>query len=697
MKLLKWTLAFIGLLIVLFIGVLLVIDPNDYRDEITTQAKDKAGINLNINGDIAWSIFPLGLELNKVQLLDQNQQTFTQFNNLVLQVDTMSLIALQPNIHTLLLDGLDLKLLKDKQGAANWDNLIKKSEDSTQGGAAEAKTNDVTDSSSAADSSENKSPAMSFLVEEIRISNANIQYVDEQSDQLVAIQNTNLTITDIALGQAFPINLSFETQSNLIGKQTIKTELKTLLNVDIENESIALSEFELSSANLKLLADIIINQYTSTPEVNGKIALQPFAVNALLSQFGQATIPTNNPEALKQVGLKTELTLKGDALSLNDILIKLDTSSWKGNANVNLATQALQLALDGDAITIDDYLPPSSEQADPTTASNDAEAEAPSTQTNAAEAPLLPLETIRGLNLDIALTQASLNANKLKFSDMDIALTAKDGLVTLKKANTKLFEGNITSQASINAKTDDVAWKGKLGVKDLNILEQVGTTELYGWQLGGAGNINLAAEVNSLGNTLPALQQQAKGLLDLKINDGAITGINLNKLACEGFASLNRESITKTDWPNETKFNALEASVKIDGNLIDSPKLLIENIGLQANGQGKVNLKEQSLAYYLDINPIGNLGDEACRVREKVQGIAIPLKCEGSFDTAPAKLCGLNTKKLGRIAEKLLKKEAERKVEKEVDRAIEKKLNKYIDKDSELGKALKDGLKGLFR
>ncbi|MBV2207505.1 MAG: AsmA family protein, partial [Pseudomonas sp.] len=48
------------LLIVVAAGFALthLFDPNDYKDEIRQLARDKAGLELTINGDIGWSLFP---------------------------------------------------------------------------------------------------------------------------------------------------------------------------------------------------------------------------------------------------------------------------------------------------------------------------------------------------------------------------------------------------------------------------------------------------------------------------------------------------------------------------------------------------------------------------------------------------------------------------------------------------------------
>ena len=47
----------------------LVIDPNDYRDEIGALVSERTGRSLNISGDLSLSVFPwLGIEVGEVSL-----------------------------------------------------------------------------------------------------------------------------------------------------------------------------------------------------------------------------------------------------------------------------------------------------------------------------------------------------------------------------------------------------------------------------------------------------------------------------------------------------------------------------------------------------------------------------------------------------------------------------------------------------
>lgn len=682
MKLIKWLLIAIAIVGALFSSLLVIIDPNDYREDIQLQAAKSAGVNLKIEGQIGWSLFPLGINLNQVTLQDQNLNTFTQFENLTLQVDTFSLIRLSPQIHTLLLQGLNVNLVKDEHGQGNWENLIDTSITSTKQPASETPAEQNTP-----DSSQTK---LDFTVNTIHIKDTQLSYKDEQSEQNFNVNSLSLLMQNIAMDKPFPVELSLQVSGSTFKDQQVPINAEGNIMLEPEIKKLTLDNLILSLANLAIKADLELQQNEHEGTAQGKLAIAPFDLNELLKNLGQPIIQTSNPDAFKKIGLTSTVNASNKKLQLNELKIQLDKSNWLGNFTLTNETQAIKLSLQGDSITVDDYLPPVSEQ--------DNAPPAKQNQTASSEHDdLLPLDTIRALDLDIAISQNELEIKNHPFKNIEILFNAKDGVINLKNASTQLFDGVISSTARIDARTDHVKWHKTLDIKELNYLESVDETEVFGWQLGGTGDLNLNADIQTLGNTLAKVKNNAKGNIHFELDKGAITGINMNKLACEGFASINRESITKTDWPNETQFNALSGDIQIKGQTITSPKLILENVGLRVSGKGQADMKAEDLEYHLDISPNGELGDNACRVHDKVKDVAIPILCKGTFITEPAKLCNLDYRRLGRIVEQMAKKEARRKAEKEVDRALDKQLDKVIDKDSELGKSLKDGLKGFFK
>ncbi|THG68108.1 AsmA family protein, partial [Pseudomonas sp. A-1] len=125
---------FLGLLL---LGLLLAIvalgfafthlfDPNDYKDEIRQLARDKANLELDLRGEIGWSLFPwLGLELRDTTLASAAtpQQPFAELDMLGFSVRVLPLLRREVQMSDIRIDGLKLSLERDAEGRGNWQDI----------------------------------------------------------------------------------------------------------------------------------------------------------------------------------------------------------------------------------------------------------------------------------------------------------------------------------------------------------------------------------------------------------------------------------------------------------------------------------------------------------------------------------------------------------------------------------------------
>ena len=118
-------LAILGLLLIIVaLGFALthLFDPNDYKDEIRDLARSKAGLELDIRGDIGWSLFPwLGLELHDTTLASAStpQQPLADLRMLGLSVRVMPLLRREVQMSDITPDGLNLALPRDENGTCD--------------------------------------------------------------------------------------------------------------------------------------------------------------------------------------------------------------------------------------------------------------------------------------------------------------------------------------------------------------------------------------------------------------------------------------------------------------------------------------------------------------------------------------------------------------------------------------------------
>jgi len=116
------------LLVVIAIALPFIVDPNDYKPEITQAVKQNTGRNLTLKGDIKLSVFPwLGLELGETRLSNARgfgKKPFVKMERIGIKVKLLPLLRRQVIVDKIILQGLQLNLARNRKGVTNWDDLL---------------------------------------------------------------------------------------------------------------------------------------------------------------------------------------------------------------------------------------------------------------------------------------------------------------------------------------------------------------------------------------------------------------------------------------------------------------------------------------------------------------------------------------------------------------------------------------------
>jgi AsmA protein len=390
-------------------------------------------------------------------------------------------------------------------------------------------------------------------------------------------------------------------------------------------------------------------------------------------------------------------------VALSELAITLDDTTFNGGGSYNLGTGGLVFDLNGDKLNADRYLPPTPEDAEgesETQAASDEpdDAQQQAAASNQPESDLLPLETLRTLLLDIDFALGELIVSNLTINEIKASTTAKDGLLKVDEFSGKLYDGSFGANVTIDARSDNPKYTVRSDVNNvqtLPLLTDLAEVDM----LSGGANLKLAVDTN--GNRMSALRSNANGDISFNLAEGEFRRMNLTRMACQGIALANQESLTTSDWGTTTPFNDMRGTLKIDGNTLNNTDLIAALAGMRLEGNGTVDLEQTELDYELGLRIIGEIHrDEACRVTEYVEDVVIPVECRGNFSEDPAGLCSFDGSRFRDTLKDIAANAARAKVKEETDRAkakAEEKVREEIDERlGEEGEKVKDALKGLF-
>ncbi|MCT8163271.1 MULTISPECIES: AsmA family protein [unclassified Pseudomonas] len=727
------------LLIIVALGFALthLFDPNDYKDEIRQLARNKAHVELTLNGDIGWSLFPwLGLELHDASIatLTDPKAPFADLQMLGLSVRVLPLLRREVQMSDVRVEGLNLTLARDEHGHGNWEDIGKPlpAENGTTPGTPAPATGEQP----APTPERSNERAVKLDIDSLTVNNARVQYTDAQTGKSYSAESIQLSTGPVHEGSNISLKasaflsasqpnikartelagdlrfdrklkrynfedmrLSGETSGEPLAGKTLSFSAQGQLLVDMGANVASWTGLKLSANQLRALGELNLRDLDKTPQLSGGLSIAQFDLRAFLDGIGQTLPPTTDPAALTKLELVSRLQGSPNALALEDLAVKLDDTSFAGRVAIeDFAKQAIRVQLKGDKFNADRYLPAKSEEAKGATAARQAEVEQQQTSVVAGSTPLpnaptqvawsndklLPVDRLRALDLQADLAFNALTLDQLPITDAQLQVTGQGGLVTLRTLRGGLYDGSFEAKGTVDVRpaVPQVGINTKINrVPVEHFIKPHGKDQTPPVK----GLLTLTSDLTASGNSQKALVDTLNGSAHFTINDGVLVNANLEQQLCQAIATLNRKTLSGEPRGKDTPFQELRGSLVVRNGVASNPDLKARIPGLTVNGHGDLDLRVLGMDYNIGVVVEGDqraMPDPACQVNERYVGVEVPLRCRGPLELG-AKACRLDQNGLGKVAAKLAGDRLKDK--------IDEKLGEKVSPE------LKDALKGLFK
>jgi AsmA protein len=646
-KFFKWLLivliAIVGLFTAVIIALPLLIDPNDFKDEITTAVKDQTGRTLKIEGDIKLSVFPwLGLQLGKTQLSNApgfDQQPMLKLENIKLGVKLLPLLRQELQTDETILQGLKVNLQRKANGQSNWDDLTT--------------TATKPDTSKSEDKKVSAAPLAAFAIGGLQLQDASIEWNDQQTQQHWQISNLDLSTGAIAWGKAFPLKLSLSAQAQHL---KVRAELKLATNVtlyktqqlrlqqlaleqrlwspqlpsspmtlqsklnqldfDPQGQTLKLKELQLQNEGLSIKANAAVDNLMSIPRYQAKITIPEFNPRQWLNRQ-KVALPKDLPaKALTRLQSQIHLTGSTQNLEVQRLEMTLDDSHLSGELSLpHLLPARYRYHLNLDKLDVDAYLPPKENKATATTPA-----------AGAAAATQLPMDLLRSLDVDGTFDIGQLKASNLRLQKIETRLTASKGLLRLHPLRAQLYQGQYDGDIQLNAQgtqpiisTNERLQQLALGplLKDF-----IGDDKFH-------GTTNLHAKLSTRGSDMDKLRQHLGGDLSTELKDGYLKGIDIDYAERKLRAQIKGEPIPpKPDKP-QTGFSKLEAAFSVKNGIAQTRTLTAQLPHARMQGTGNIDLVKEQLDMTLNFKFSSDVQGQAGKSYEELDRVALPVYLRG--------------------------------------------------------------------
>ncbi|WP_426211084.1 AsmA family protein [Pseudomonas sp. TWR2-1-1] len=720
------------LLIIVALGFALshLFDPNDYKDEIRQIARDKAHIELTLNGDIGWSLFPwLGLELHdaSVATLAAPNQPFADLQMLGLSVRVLPLLRKEVQMSDVRVEGLNLRLTRDKDGHGNWQDI-------GQPAPATASTDAGSPSTETANKPDSVSQPLKLDIDSLTVNNARVEYNDEQNGQQFSAESIQLSTGPIHEATSTPVKLTAFLGTNkpvmrvktevdgklrfdrvlkryqfedmkMVGEasgeplqgKTMTYAVQGQILVDLAANVAEWSGLKVSANQLRALGELKASNLDSTPQISGGLSIAQLNLATFLDSIGH-TLPQMAPGSLSKVELVSRLSGSPTSLAFDELNLKVDDSTFTGRIAIDdFARQALRVQLKGDTFDADRYLPPKSAAANSAAAARKTEVQgseagalAASGDTPLPDAPtksgwsttkIIPVTRLKALDLEADLSYGQLTLTRLPIQNAALKVSSKDGLLTLQNLSGNLYKGTFAANGSLDVRP--MLPLANLQTRINNVpVEKI--LQSQGQKPPVTGLLTLNSNVTGSGNSQSALIQSLNGTANFVLNDGVLLNANLEQQLCKGISVLNRKTLSGTPPGKDTPFKELKGSLVFRNGVASNPDMIVRIPGMSVKGDGDIDLRVLGMDYRIGIIIEGDtraMPDPACQVGKNFVGIELPLRCRGPLELG-AKACRLDKEGLGKVAAKVAGNK--------ISEKLEEKLGDKVSPE------LKNALKGLF-
>lgn len=258
--LLRTLLAVIGVLGLVVVGAVVYVttffDPNDLKPRLIDVVREQTGLELTLDGPLAWSFYPrLGVSVADAEawLPDQSgdEEPFAALDKAEVSLAFAPLLTGEIAIEGLTLDGMRLNLERDAQGQGNWEVLLERLDERSEE-AAEA----LAPASAGPAVGDEGGMRVALNVASVTLRGSEVRYRDWQRDLQLRFTGLEVGGSNVNPQRAFPLRTAFRLSAypNADWQESDEVEPEWVSNVRGESRvrlGLRDGRYELENLNLE--------------------------------------------------------------------------------------------------------------------------------------------------------------------------------------------------------------------------------------------------------------------------------------------------------------------------------------------------------------------------------------------------------------------------------------------------------------
>jgi uncharacterized protein involved in outer membrane biogenesis len=574
--LLKILASVVVLVVIIAVVAILVIDPNEYKDEIIAAVEDRTGRAFDIESDIDLNIgLTPSVAVSGVQLANAewgSRPEMLKVGEFAAEVALLPLIFGNLQINRLVLRDADILIETEAAGRSNLDFAgAGKTDGASKDGAGLPRVNNV-------------------LVE-----NATLTLIDGAARTSTSLEIRRLTAAAESL--LAPLAIDLDAIATLDGNA---------IEFDAAGKIGALTL--LFAGGQPYPIDLTANGFGLTAKIDGAIA-DPANTKGLdlrfeisgadlkgLAFLAGEDLPTAGPIALTA-------TVLGDADNavLEKFAFKIGQTDLAGSASVDMRGDRPRLIASLNAAQIDfrELFPREEKAVD--TGTNDknetADVAKPNDGDKVFPSDPLPLDLLKAFDAKLDFGVAKLILEGATFADTKGEMVLDNGALAIKPLTTSLASSEFTGSIGVDARSDPPSLTLELKASELDVganLREFAALE----NIRGSGNADVS--LRGAGGSVAEIMASLNGHTRLLMNEGEMKNDFLGKIS--GLTQTIGEAFGKKEW---VVVECIASDFEIVDGIANSRINVINTELVLITAQGKVDLAQENLDLKVTPRPKG--------------------------------------------------------------------------------------------
>ena len=336
-KLMKWSFILAGVSAVLLVAALAVLRWMYPPEKIKAMTLSYAQNTLH--REIAFdkiSFNLIGVTLSNFSMSENTSfadGTFVKANKLQAKVALLPLLKKRVEISTILVDGLDVNIVQQKDGSFNFDSLI---------------TSTTEEQTPVPATTTQETSSVAVTAEHIIVTNCNLRYKDLETGTNAGLDNLNLNINNFDLDEPFSATINFTSQfQDRTGPNVlvpVEIDLKLFLaNLQMENAYALVDHISATYKNVRVVLKGKVENFNAPlVDLTGALSgLSNLSFIDFLPDLPNFTLPVIN------LALKASIDLDHDTAVISNAAMTVLDSALNAAGNVGWGGENVTYAITG--------------------------------------------------------------------------------------------------------------------------------------------------------------------------------------------------------------------------------------------------------------------------------------------------------------------------------------------------------------